>query len=143
MRKSKTGGALIIGLTMAVLGLSTCSGGKAGGGGGSPLLRPSSSAQLEIVSPTNGEVVKGTSVELRVSLAGAKLVPTTTTDVRPDEGHLHVFLDDQIVSMTFGLDQQIPVTAPGQHVLRVEFVAADHEPFDPRVFVSVVFEVQT
>jgi hypothetical protein len=32
--------------------------------------------------------------------------------------------------------------APGQHTLRVEFVASDHLPFDPRVISEVVFEVK-
>jgi hypothetical protein len=31
---------------------------------------------------------------------------------------------------------------PGQHLLKVEFVASDHAPFDPRVIAAVAFEVQ-
>lgn len=122
--------------------------GCSGGGGGTtprssaPQPRPSSSAHLAIVLPTDGETVTGSSVELKVSLKGAHIDPITSTNVTPDKGHLHVFLDDSLVSMTFGLDQQIPGVTPGQHVLRVEFVASDHAPFDPRVFTSVVFEVK-
>ena len=54
----------------------------------------------------------------------------------------HVYLDGSIVSMTFGQDQTIPSVTPGQHVLRVEFVASDHRPFDPRVITQIVFEVR-
>lgn len=130
------------GALIAVMALAACSGGGQGQRGDTPQSRPSSTAQLSIVLPTNGESVTGPSVELKVSLKGAEIVPATTTKLSPDKGHLHVFLDDSLVSMTFGLDQQIPNVAPGQHVLRVEFVASDHAPFDPRVFKSVIFEVK-
>ena len=53
-----------------------------------------------------------------------------------------MYLDSNLVSMTFGLDQSIPSVTPGQHVLRVEFVASDHAPFNPRIFASVVFQVK-
>ena len=130
------------GALIAVMTLAACSGGGQGQQGGTPQPRPSSTARLSIVLPTNGESVSGSSVELKVSLKGAEIVPATTTKLFPDKGHLHVFLDNSLVSMTFGLDQQIPNVSPGQHVLRVEFVASDHAPFDPRVFRSVIFEVK-
>jgi hypothetical protein len=40
-----------------------------------------------------------------------------------------------MVSMTYGVVQLVDLTgvAPGPHLLRAEFVAADHGPFDPRV----------
>ena len=47
----------------------------------------------------------------------------------------------QIVSMNYGLEQDLPVT-PGTYVFRAEFVAADHAPFSPRVeSPEVVFTV--
>jgi hypothetical protein len=121
-----------------------------GGGGGSgptdpgtPTAsgpRPASTAQLAIVSPTDGEVIEGSTVALKVDLEGAEIVPATTTNIVPDEGHLHVILDDQLISMTGDLEQTIPDVAPGQHLLKVEFVASDHIPFDPRVIAAVSFE---
>ena len=84
----------------------------------------------------------GSTVDLRVKLRGAKLVPVTTTDIVPDEGHLHVLLDDTLISMTEGLEQTIPGVAPGEHRITVEFVASDHAPFDPRVVSVVAFEVK-
>jgi len=104
--------------------------------------RPSSTAKLAIVLPKVGEVVHGSSVDLRVKLQDAKLVPATTTHIVPDEGHLHVILDDTLISMTRGLEQTIPDVAPGEHRIMVEFVASDHAPFDPRVVSVVVFEVK-
>ena len=103
--------------------------------------RPSSTAKLSIVTPKVGEVVHGSSVDLHVKLQGAKLVPATTTNIVPDEGHLHVILDDTLISMTQGLEQTIPNVSPGDHRIMVEFVASDHAPFDPRVVSVVAFEV--
>lgn len=121
----------------------------AGGGGSdpsspglSPIGRPRSTAELAVVSPENGEVVHGSTVELRIDLQGARLVPQTTTDIAPDEGHLHVLLDDELISMTEGTEQEIPEVSAGMHRLTVEFVASDHAPFDPRVVAVVAFEVR-
>jgi hypothetical protein len=104
--------------------------------------RPASTAKLAIVSPTNGQVVTGTTVQMEVSLKDATIVQTTTTDIVPDEGHLHVILDDQLISMTGETTQLLSNLTPGQHLLKVEFVANDHAPFDPRVITAVAFEVQ-
>jgi hypothetical protein len=68
-------------------------------------------------------------------------VPQTTTELSPDEGHLHVLLDDTLISMTEGLEQRIRDVEPGLHRLTVEFVATDHAPFDPRVVAVTTFEV--
>jgi hypothetical protein len=105
--------------------------------------RPSSTAKLAIVLPKVGEVVHGSNVDLRVKLQDAKLVPATTTHLVPDEGHLHVILDDTLISMTQGLEQTIPDVPPGEHRITVEFVASDHAPFDPRVVSVVAFEVES
>jgi len=102
--------------------------------------RPSSPAKLAIVSPTDGEVVHGPNVELHVSLKGAKIVPATTANVVPTQGHLHVYLDGALVTMTADLRTTIPNVSPGQHLLMVEFVASDHAPFDPRVIQQVTFQ---
>jgi hypothetical protein len=136
--------ALAFGLALA---LAACGGSDDGGGDSSsgttstPSARPSSTAELSIVSPAVGEVVHGSTVDLRVKLRGAKLVPVTTTDIVPDEGHLHVLLDDTLISMTKGLEQSIPDVPPGDHRITVEFVASDHVPFDPRIIAVVAFEV--
>ena len=98
--------------------------------------------ELTIVTPTNGQVVHGTTVQMKVSLKDATIVPATTTDIVPDEGHLHVILDDQLISMTGETTQLLANLTPGQHLLKVEFVASDHAPFDPRVIAAVAFEVQ-
>jgi hypothetical protein len=104
--------------------------------------RPSSPATVAIVAPTSGARVTGTSVHVVLSLAGATIVPATTTAISPTTGHVHLYVDNQLVSMNYGLEQDIPVTS-GSHVLKAEFVAADHAPFNPRVYSDeVIFTVQ-
>jgi ABC-type glycerol-3-phosphate transport system substrate-binding protein len=129
-------------LVLAACGSSDDGGSGATGATAPSSDRPSSTAKLAIVLPKVGEVVHGSNVDLRVKLQDAKLVPATTTHIVPDEGHLHVILDDTLISMTQGLEQTIPDVAPGEHRIMVEFVASDHAPFDPRVVSVVVFEVK-
>jgi len=100
--------------------------------------RPSSPAVVAVVQPTNGEAVTGTSVHVVLSLTGATIVSATTTNIRPDQGHVHLYVDNVLVSMNYGLEQDLPVH-PGTYVLKAEFVAADHAPFSPRVWSSEVF----
>jgi Family of unknown function (DUF6130) len=123
---------------------------SSGSGGSSPTpqtptvnpTRPASTAKLSILTPENGQVVHGTTVEMKVKLLDAKIVPASTTNIVPNEGHLHVILDDQLISMTGDTEQMLTNLTPGQHLLKVEFVASDHAPFDPRVIAAVAFEVR-
>jgi hypothetical protein len=104
--------------------------------------RPSSLATVEIVEPADGSTIQGTSAHVVLKLNGATIVTETTTNIRPDQGHVHLYLNGEIVSMNYGLEQDLAVV-PGTYVLRAEFVAADHAPFNPRVESGdVVFTVK-
>jgi hypothetical protein len=127
---------------IASIAASCSAGGSSTAGTGSSSARPASPAKLTIVSPTDGEQIHGSTVHVAVELAGAKIVQTTSTNVVPTEGHLHVSLDGEIVAMNFGLTDDVPNVTPGPHVLQVEFVASDHLPFDPRVIAQTTFEVK-
>jgi hypothetical protein len=108
---------------------------------GSTGPRPSSPASVEIVSPAASTTVQGDTLHVALRLNGGTLVPQTTTDIRPDEGHVHLYVNNVLVSMNYGLEQDIPVQ-PGSTVLKAEFVAADHAPFSPRVWsTEIVFTV--
>jgi hypothetical protein len=112
--------------------------------GASPsLTRPSTTARLEILSPRSGEVIRGDPASVRVALqlVGGTVVPTTSFQLVPNEGHIHLYLDGSLVSMTTGLDAVVDAN-PGQHELQAEFVAIDHEPFQPRLRTTVSFVVQ-
>jgi hypothetical protein len=125
-------------------GGSTVGGSPAGGSPsfGSAAARPSSAATVHIDRPTAGQIVTGPAVHVVIALDGARIVPATSTNLSPTEGHLHLYVDNVLVSMNYGLEQDVPVRA-GTYVLKAEFVAADHAPFNPRVWSpEVVFTVK-
>jgi hypothetical protein len=129
------------------LGLAACSGGNSGGSGepatttAVAAARPSSPAKLIITTPKNGQTVRQGRPELRLELDGGRIVNQTTTRIQGDEGHIHLLLDGKLVAMNYGLRQRLPALPPGQHVVQVEFVAADHAPFEPRILTQAAFEV--
>ena len=139
--------AVVVAAVAFALAASACGSGDGSAGSTSSTTptvagnRPASTATLSIVTPKNGQVVHGTIVQMKVSLKGAKIVPATSATIVPDEGHLHVILDDQLISMTGQTTQLLSNLTSGQHLLKVEFVASDHAPFDPRVIAAVAFEV--
>lgn len=105
------------------------------------LVRPSSPAVVSIAEPVAGETVHGTNVHVVLTLEGAKIVSQTSTDIRPDEGHIHLYVNNVLVSMNYGLEQDVPVHT-GTYVVKAEFVAADHAPFNPRVWsAETIFSV--
>jgi hypothetical protein len=133
-------------LAAAVLALTACSDG-AGGEASTPTTaaaaapRPSSPARLSIETPHNGQTVSQDRPQLRLVLDGGKIVSQTTTRIQGDEGHIHLLVDGKLVAMNYGLRQRLPKLPPGPHVVQVEFVAADHAPFDPRVLTQAAFKV--
>jgi len=109
---------------------------------GSLGARPASPAKVEILQPTANSTVTGSSVHVVLKLTGATIVQQTTTAIKPDEGHVHLYVNNVLVSMNYGLEQDIPVQ-PGSIVLKAEFVASDHAPFNPRVWSpEVIFTVK-
>jgi hypothetical protein len=105
--------------------------------------RPSSDARIAFVSPANGAIYRGdpATVPIRLTLAGGRIVARTSTKLTRDEGHIHLYLDGALVSMTYTLQARLQVV-PGAHRLTAEFVALDHAPFAPRVLAAASFIVQ-
>ena len=96
---------------------------------------------MTVLSPAPGETVSGSTLHVRLGLSGGEVVPQTSTNLTPDKGHVHLSVDGKIVSMHYGVEQDVAVT-PGVHLLQAEFVAMDHFPFNPRVLAAVTFTDQ-
>jgi hypothetical protein len=129
-------------LTVVLLGACSSTGGSTSTPAPTSVaVRPTSTAKLTILVPRNGQTLSRRSSEVRLSLAGAKIVSHTTTRIRPDQGHIHLLVDGKLVAMNYGLNERLPSLTPGQHLVQVEFVAADHAPFDPRVLTQAAFNV--
>ncbi len=103
-----------------------------------PSGRPSTPAVVTIVSPAPNEVITGNTVHVVVKVTGATVVDDTNEDIRPDQGHVHLYLDNALWYMQYSLTKDIPVT-PGTYVLKAEFVANDHAPFNPRDWSTQLF----
>lgn len=121
---------LFLAAALAPLGLGACNGGG----------RPSTSARLQIVQPTPNEVVPAP-LHVVLKVLGGRIVPANVTKIRPNQGHVHLSVDGKLVSMNYGLEQDVPGLTSGSHTLQAEFVAADHAPFSNRVIAAVIFKV--
>jgi hypothetical protein len=141
----KDAARLVVALLVVAAAGGCTRGGDDGGtprpDGATPVARPSSTAEIEILSPQPGEVIEGGRVQVEVGLTGAELLPRATTELAPDEGHMHIALDGETIDILAGLKETIDVE-PGTHLVEVEFAAGDHGPFDPRVVQSVTFTVE-
>lgn len=134
---------------LLALSLTACSGSSKNDT--SPTASPSASqptristtGSLQIISPTPGQVVKGTKLTVRVKVAGATIStsPQATKKIRPDEGHLHIKVDGETKTILAGASYDLTGLTKGRHILIAEFVAGDHVPFNPRVLTTVPFTV--
>lgn len=93
--------------------------------------RPATAARLEVRRPQDGGTLRSP-VPVEVAIVGGRLAPAGALANRPDEGHLHISVDGQLVSMIGQQDQAIHVPL-GRHRITVEFVANDHAVFCPPV----------
>lgn len=134
-----------LGLAVLASAVLACGSGE-GDGGPSPTPSPSarlrSTATVTILEPEPGAVVTATSVRVRIGLEGGRIIEQVSTNLKPDQGHIHLLLDGRVVQLLGSLDETIEDLAPGAHLLQVEFVAADHGPFSPRVLAAVSFTVE-
>lgn len=131
-------------IIVALVALAACGGGTLkpkASSFSSVSQRPASTGKVTIVSPKPNQVIKGT-VHVKLKLSGAKLVKQTSATITPDTGHIHVSVDGEVKSLLAGLTYDIKGLAPGRHLLQVEFVAADHGIFNPRVIVTQTFQVE-
>jgi hypothetical protein len=91
---------------------------------------PAESRVVRIVEPNPGDTVAANDrVPLEVVLSGAPLATSASAD---EGGHLHVYVDGELVDMPTTLEPEVEME-PGRHTLTVEYVDNEHKRFDPRV----------
>lgn len=128
----------------AVVLLLAAAGGCSSGGGsqaGKVPARPPTDARIQITSPTPNEET-GPDVKVAIRLIGAREVSQVAGPIKPDEGHVHVSLDNAVVAMAYGDSQELKGLRPGVHSVQVDFVAVDHAYFKNRVTAVVIFTVK-
>ena len=104
--------------------------------------RPSTDAEITILSPRPRQVLRGNpaAILVRLRVTGARVVAQTSTHLSPDKGHIHLYLDGMLAAMAYATSTTI-YASPGRHRLEARFVAVDHGPFRPPVTASVIFRV--
>lgn len=108
--------------------------------------RPSTPVRITLVSPIDGEVVHGGAVLVQVVVTGGIVTRTVTApgDVNPTEGHVHLYLNNQLILMAYTLREMVSVKPGLEYAMYAEFVAQDHFPFYPRdVTPTVYFRVES
>jgi len=127
------------GLIIAAVGFTTFLLGPDLFGGSTPAcVRPETQAQIEIVSPAEGQQFPESNVPVELEVTGGKIASVGSTQNKPGEGHLHISVDGRLASMTGEAAQTLELPA-GPHKLDVEYVANDHAPFCTRVIDSASF----
>ena len=123
-------------LVLGVLGLVAVTGAFtfAGGSGGDA----HHDASIAIASPEDGATVDAGALPVEIELTGAELAGESDSE---DAGHVHVYVDGEVVDMPGTLDVEIDLE-PGEHELGVEFVDADHAALDPPVTDSVTITAE-
>jgi hypothetical protein len=101
--------------------------------------RPSSPVKITLLSPTSGEVVHGTSVLVKVSIVGGIITPTTSSIISPTKGHVHLYINNQLMLMQYSLSETITVKPGVEYAMYAEYVAQDHFPFSPRDVTPTIY----
>jgi hypothetical protein len=143
---------LLVLLTAVILGLTACASATADGGPsgtqqptpyptppGGLGHRPSTPVTITLISPTSGVVVHGTSVVVTVSISGGTVTAALGGDADPTKGHVHLYLNNQLIYMAYTLTQKVTVQPGLEYSMYAEFVAQDHYPFAPRDVTPTIF----
>jgi hypothetical protein len=115
-------------LATAVVAVGACGSDSSSAGSS----RPTTTAHLAIVQPTPNATT-GPQVSVQLQLTGGTIAPVSgNLKLEPNTGHIHLYLDNQLISMSQNLTQTLPTLNPGLHTVRAEFVANDHLPWANR-----------
>lgn len=109
----------------------------------SPTVGPthavSSPVKLALTSPLNDEILAGTTVHVTVTVAGGTITSQYSQHVSPTVGHIHLYMNSQLVSMAYATSTDLPIEAGAEYSLYAEWVAEDHGSFTPRVVTPKIY----
>jgi hypothetical protein len=97
-----------------------------------PTHNEASPVKLTLLSPLSDEIVTGSTVHVKVSVSGGTITQAYSTHVSPTVGHIHLYLNSQLVSMAYATETELPVDPGAVYSLYAEWVAEDHGSFTPR-----------
>lgn len=104
--------------------------------GASPTVGPThaepSPVKITILSPKNDEVIVGSTAHVTITVTGGTIDPTFSTNVSPTLGHIHLYMNSELVAMSYATATDISVDPGAEYSLYAEWVAADHGSFTPR-----------
>ena len=149
MRRPFLALVIVLLVCMTACGSAAADGGPTGSGTAAPTPyptpvgglghRPSTPVKITLLAPASGEVVHGTTLVVKVSITGGVVTTATTSDITPTKGHVHLYLNNQLILMSYTLSQPISVKPGLEYSMYAEFVAQDHYPFDPRDVTPTIF----
>jgi len=128
---------------LAAVFCASCGGSPAAQGPPASSPQPASLAKLTILAPSSGQIIRGSTVLVRV-----RLVVTRAGSPAAAPAYLHVYVDNRISTIqpavfTTGVTEQaVHGLGPGRHQLRAEFVGPNHLPFRPPVIATVTVVVR-
>ena len=100
--------------------------------------------ELTIISPKDGEAIRGGLVVVKFSVKHFRIVDfTKDASVSESKGHVHIQLDENPYS-TIHTASNVFVFAgvkPGKHKIELELVHSDHTPLKTKVEQAVEFTV--
>jgi hypothetical protein len=80
-------------------------------------------------------------VLVKVLVSGGTVTSSVTApgDINPTEGHVHLYLNNQLFLMAYTLQEMMSVKPGFEYSMYAEFVAQDHYPFYPRDITPTIF----
>lgn len=122
---------------MVGLALTACSGSAEGARSvpapsASHAHRVASPVRIAIVAPASNEVIPGSTLHVTLTVSGGTISQGSAAPVSPTVGHLHLYLDGRLISMSYTTSTDLPVDPGSVNSLYAEWVASDHRSFTPR-----------
>jgi hypothetical protein len=96
---------------------------------------------LSIVSPADGQLIKGSKVTVELQQENFNIVPVGSP-VKENEGHFHVWLDSE-KKVTPDKIVDFENIASGRHTIVAELVKSDHSSLSPKVTKIITINVES